>query len=306
MSEDILMVENLTKEYKNIKALDNVNISLERGKIYGIIGENGAGKTTLIRMIAGLGEPTYGEIILFGHKEKEELKNQRKRIGYLIETPSLYLDMTAKDNMKLHRTIKGIPDMEMDEEILKLVGLESVYNKKAKDFSLGMKQRLGIAIALIGNPELLILDEPINGIDPSGIVEIRQLLRKLSEEKNITILISSHILNELYQLATNYIFIHKGRIKENITLKEIDEKCKKYILLNTDEPERMVYILENVLNTRNYKVMPDKSIRLYEYIDNRKELAKAFLENRILVTKISCESDSLEDYFMNVVGGKNV
>lgn len=306
MSEDILMVENLTKEYKNIKALDNVNISLERGKIYGIIGENGAGKTTLIRMIAGLGEPTYGEIILFGHKEKEELKNQRKRIGYLIETPSLYLDMTAKDNMKLHRTIKGIPDMEMDEEILKLVGLESVYNKKAKDFSLGMKQRLGIAIALIGNPELLILDEPINGIDPSGIVEIRQLLRKLSEEKNITILISSHILNELYQLATNYIFIHKGRIKENITLKEIDEKCKKYILLNTDEPERMVYILENVLNTRNYKVMQDKSIRLYEYIDNRKELAKAFLENRILVTNISCESDSLEDYFMNVVGGKNV
>lgn len=306
MSEDILMVENLTKEYKNIKALDNVNISLERGKIYGIIGENGAGKTTLIRMIAGLGEPTYGEIILFGHKEKEELKNQRKRIGYLIETPSLYLDMTAKDNMKLHRTIKGIPDMEMDEEILKLVGLESVYNKKAKDFSLGMKQRLGIAIALIGNPELLILDEPINGIDPSGIVEIRQLLRKLCEEKNITILISSHILNELYQLATNYIFIHKGRIKENITLKEIDEKCKKYILLNTDEPERMVYILENVLNTRNYKVMQDKSIRLYEYIDNRKELAKAFLENRILVTNISCESDSLEDYFMNVVGGKNV
>ncbi len=257
-------------------------------------------------MIAGLGEPTYGEIILFGHKEKGELKNQRKRIGYLIETPSLYLDMTAKDNMKLHRTIKGIPDMEMDEEILKLVGLESVYNKKAKDFSLGMKQRLGIAIALIGNPELLILDEPINGIDPSGIVEIRQLLRKLCEEKNITILISSHILNELYQLATNYIFIHKGRIKENITLKEIDEKCKKYILLNTDEPERMVYILENVLNTRNYKVMPDKSIRLYEYIDNRKELAKAFLENRILVTNISCESDSLEDYFMNVVGGKNV
>lgn len=306
MSEDILMVENLTKEYKNIKALDNVNISLERGKIYGIIGENGAGKTTLIRMIAGLGEPTYGEIILFGNKEKEELKNQRKRIGYLIETPSLYLDMTAKGNMKLHRTIKGIPDMEMDEEILKLVGLESVYNKKAKDFSLGMKQRLGIAIALIGNPELLILDEPINGIDPSGIVEIRQLLRKLSEEKNITILISSHILNELYQLATNYIFIHKGRIKENITLKEIDEKCKKYILLNTDEPERMVYILENVLNTRNYKVMQDKSIRLYEYIDNRKELAKAFLENRILVTNISCESDSLEDYFMNVVGGKNV
>lgn len=306
MSEGILIVENLTKEYKNIKALDNVNISLERGKIYGIIGENGAGKTTLIRMIAGLGEPTYGEIILFGHKEKGELKNQRKRIGYLIETPSLYLDMTAKDNMKLHRTIKGIPDMEMDEEILKLVGLESVYNKKAKDFSLGMKQRLGIAIALIGNPELLILDEPINGIDPSGIVEIRQLLRKLCEEKNITILISSHILNELYQLATNYIFIHKGRIKENITLKEIDEKCKKYILLNTDEPERMVYILENVLNTRNYKVMPDKSIRLYEYIDNRKELAKAFLENRILVTNISCESDSLEDYFMNVVGGKNV
>ncbi|AIY79136.1 ATP-binding cassette domain-containing protein [Clostridium botulinum] len=306
MRESILKVENLTKTYKNINALNNVNLSLERGKIYGIIGQDGSGKTTLMRLITGLCEPTFGKITLFGQSEQKKLQGLRKRIGSIIEYPGLYPNMTAKENMKLQRIMRGVPNDEVEEELLKLVGLNDIGKKKVKNFSLGMKQRLGIAMSLIGNPEFLILDEVMNGLDYVGIIEIRKLLKKLCEEKNITILISSHILSELYQFATNYIIIHNGEIKEEITLKELNEKCKKHILLCTNEPERMVYILENFLNTKKYKVMHDKSIKLYDYLDNKEQVAKVFLDNKILVTNLSYEDDALEEYFISVIGGKNV
>lgn len=221
----------------------------------------------------------------------------------MIEYPSLDLSMTAKENIKFHRIMKGIPDEEIEDELLKLVNLAGTGNKKAKNFSLGMKQRLGIAIALLGNPELLILDEPINGLDPIGVVEIRNLLKKLCEEKQITILISSHNLPEMYQTATNYIIIHKGEIKQELALDELEEKCKHYILIASTEPEKLASILEMKLKTTNYKAMPDKSIKLYDYIDEKERIARTLFENKIIVTNFSSEGDTLEDYFVSVVGG---
>ena len=212
MSEYILKTSNLTKKYKNYKAINNVSLSLEAGKIYGLIGRNGAGKSTFMKLIAGLSYPDEGHIELFGHTKESEIQLERKRIGCMIESPSINLSMTAKENMKLHRIIRGIPDEKIEDELLSLLDINNTGKKKVKNFSLGMKQRLGIAITLINSPEFLILDEPINGLDPLGVVEIRKLLTKLCTEQNMTILISSHNLPEMYQLATDYIFINKGEI----------------------------------------------------------------------------------------------
>lgn len=303
MKEYVFRTNSLTKTYKGVKALDNVSLALEVGKIYGLIGQNGAGKSTLMRIAAGHSFPTSGNIELFGHAGEKLLQKERKRLGCMIEYPSLTPSMTAKENLRLHRIMKGIPNKEIEEELLSLVGLSNTGKKKAKNFSLGMKQRLGIAIALLGNPELLILDEPINGLDPLGVVEIRNLLKKLCEERQITILISSHNLPELYETATDYIIIHKGKIKQTLTLLELEEKSKHHILINCDEPERLSSVLEMKLNTTNYKVMPDKAIKLYDYLDDKKSVAKAIFESGIIVTNFSVEGDTLENFFISVVGG---
>ncbi|MDO5517841.1 MAG: ATP-binding cassette domain-containing protein [Clostridium sp.] len=305
-TKNILKIENLTKTYKHTNVLNNISISLEEGKIYGLIGLNGAGKTTLLKAIAGFIKPSCGEISIFGESGETNLKKQRTKIGCFIESSGIYPNMTAQENIDLHRTLKGIPNEEITDELIERVNLKDIKDKKVKEYSLGMKQRLGIAIALIGNPEFLILDEPINGLDPVAIIEVRNMLKKLSEEKNITVFISSHILSELYSLASDYIIIHKGEIKEQITSEELDEKCRKHILLKSNEPEKMAYVIENNLKSRNYVVMPDKSIQLYDYMDNTEKVAKTFMDERVLLTNLSCEGDSLEDYFVNAVGGKNV
>lgn len=303
---EILKLKNISKSYNNVRSLNNVNITLKAGKIYGLIGLNGAGKTTLMKVIAGFIKPQSGTLELFGRSGEKEIARQRKRIGFLIDPPSgIHMNMTPYENMDFYRTLKGIPNKEYMEELLIMTGIKDYKKKKAGSLSMGMKQRLGIAISLLGNPEILILDEPVNGVDPAGIVEIRNMLKRLCEEKNISILISSHILGELDNLATDYIIIHEGQIKEEISGHDVKEKCRKYILLKTDEPERMSYIIENHLNTRNYIVMPDKSIRLYDYIDDRAAIARVFLDNKILVTNISCENGSLEEHFMSVIGRKN-
>ena len=229
MKQNIVSIEHISKEYKNFKALHDVSFMLEEGKIYGLIGQNGAGKTTIMRIICGFSYPTEGRISLFGKQKENELTRERRRIGCMIEQPGLIPNMTAKENLSYHRILRGIPNAEMEDELLAMVGLGETGSKKSKDFSLGMKQRLGIAIALLGNPELLILDEPINGLDPIGVVEIRELIRKLCFDRHITILISSHNLPELYHTATDYIIIHKGEVKQQITLDELEEKCKHYI-----------------------------------------------------------------------------
>lgn len=307
MSTCVLKTNSLTKSYNGVNALHDVSITLEAGKIYGLIGQNGAGKSTLMRIIAGLSFPASGSIALFDHTGEKALQVERKRMGCMIEYPSLTPNMTAKENLKLHRIMRGIPNKEVEDELLELVGLTGTGKKKAKNFSLGMKQRLGIAIAMVGNPEFLILDEPINGLDPLGVVEIRNLLKKLCEERQITILISSHNLPEMYQTATDYIFIHKGEIKQALALAELEERCRHHLLISCDQPEKLASVLEMQLHTTNYKVMPNKSIKLYDYLDEKELVARTFFENRIIVTNLSNEGDTLEDYFVSMVGGaKNV
>lgn len=303
MNDFILKTNNLTKTYKGTDALHNVSITLESGKIYGLIGQNGAGKTTLMRLVAGLCFPNNGSLELFGHTGEKALQTERKRLGSMIEYPSLTPSMSAGDNLKLHRIMRGIPNKEVEVELLTLVGLGETGKKKAKKFSLGMKQRLGIAIALLGNPELLILDEPINGLDPIGVVEIRNLLKKLCEERQMTILISSHNLPELYQTATDYIIIHKGEIKQSLTLEQLEENCRHHILISCDQPEKLTSILEMALNSTNYKVMPDKSIKLYDYLDDKALVARLIFESGIIVTNFSIEGDTLENYFISMIGG---
>ncbi len=303
MNNHVMKINSLTKSYHGINALNDVSLTLEFGKIYGLIGQNGAGKSTLMSIVAGHSFPTKGSVELFGHKGEKALQMERKRLGCMIEYPSLTPNMTAKENLKFHRIMRGIPNKEIEDELLEIVGLSNTKGKKAKNFSLGMKQRLGIAIALIGNPEFLILDEPINGLDPIGVVEIRNLLKKLCEERQMTILISSHNLPEMYQTATDYIIISKGEIKQTLTLGELDERCKHHILISCDQPEKLVSVLEMKLNTTNYRVMPDKTIKLYDYLDQKEQVAKVIFENKIMITNFSNEGDTLEDYFISIVGG---
>ncbi|MDP4090114.1 MAG: ABC transporter ATP-binding protein [Bacillota bacterium] len=303
MNKYILKTDNLTKSYHGVNALHNVSVTLEAGKIYGLIGQNGAGKSTLMRLVTGLAFPTSGSIELFGHTGEKALQAERKRLGSIIEYPSIIPAMTAKENLRLHRIMRGIPDEKIEDELLVTVGLSDTGRKKAKNFSLGMKQRLGIAAALIGNPELLILDEPINGLDPLGVVEIRNLIKKLCEERHITILISSHNLPELYQTATDYIIIHKGEIKQVMTLAQLEERCRHHLLISCNEPEKLVSVLEMKLNTRNFKVMADKSVKLYDYMGEKERVSKILFENGVIVTNLSNEGDTLEDYFISVVGG---
>ncbi|MBN3397752.1 bacitracin ABC transporter ATP-binding protein [Clostridium botulinum] len=303
MSEYILNTTNLSKKYKKDFVVNSVNISIKRGEIYGFIGENGAGKTTFIRMITGLVAPTNGEIKLFSREKGDELDNVRKRIGALIERPAFYPYMTAYENLEAFRIEKGIPGKECIDKILKSVGLYEDRNKKLKNFSLGMKQKLALAIALLGDPEFLILDEPINGLDPMGIKEVRELLKKLNKEKNITLLISSHILGELYQLATCYGIIHKGKLMEQITLKELDEKCKRSLSIKVDDVNEAATILETELSTINFKILPDDTIKLYDYVDNPRLVSSTLTKANIIIDQIMPNESNLEEYFINLVGG---
>ena len=303
MSEYILKTTNLTKTYKGYHAVNNVSIALKPGKIYGLVGRNGAGKSTLMRLIAGLSYPSSGEIELFGHTQESEIQIERRRMGCMIESPSINLSMTAKENMKLHRIIRGIPDEKIEDELLSLLDINNTGKKKVKNFSLGMKQRLGIAITLINSPEFLILDEPINGLDPLGVVEIRKLLTKLCNEKNMTILISSHNLPEMYQLATDYIFINKGEIIQTLSLEELYEYCRHYLLIKSTDVYKLVNVIERKLNTTNFKVMPDYSVQLFDYIDDKEFVGKTLFDNNIVVTNLSNEGGTLEDYFVSLVGG---
>lgn len=307
MNNYILKTNSLTKSYHGVNALKDVSITLEAGRIYGLIGQNGAGKSTLMRLISGLNFPDRGSIELFGHTGTKALQIERKRIGCMIEYPSISPNMTAKENMRLHRIMRGIPNKEIEDELLELVGLTGTGKKKSKNFSLGMKQRLGIATALLGSPELLILDEPINGLDPIGVVEVRNLLKKLCEEHHMAILISSHNLPELYQTATDYIIIHKGEIKQAITLEELEGRCRHHLLISCEQPEKLASVLEMKLKTTNFNVMPDKTVKLYDYLDEKEKVSRVLFENGIIVTNLSNAGDTLEDYFISIVGGaKNV
>ena len=303
METIVMETKGLTKKYRQTLALDNVDLKLEKGKIYGFIGQNGAGKTTLIRMITGLAFPTGGELKLWGKTGDKDLQEQRKRIGSLIEGPALYPYMTAYQNMEVQRIQRGIPDKSVIEKTLKLVGLTDTGKKKVRNFSLGMKQRLGIAAALLNTPEFLILDEPINGLDPAGIVDVRNLIKKLNKEYGMTILISSHILEELYNTATDFIIIDKGRIIEELSEAELNEKCKQHIEIKTMDPRKAIMVLEQSLHTDKFKIMPDDTIQLYDYLDDLEKVASAMAEEKIIVTGLTVTGDTLEEYFLSKIGG---
>ena len=303
MESIVMEAKGITKKYRQTLALDNVALKLEKGKIYGFIGQNGAGKTTLIRLITGLAFPTGGELSLWGKTGEKELQEQRKRIGSLIEGPALYTNMTAYQNMEVQRIQRGIPDKSIIDKTLKIVGLADTGKKKVRNFSLGMKQRLGIAIALLNTPEFLILDEPINGLDPAGIKEIRNLIKTLNKEYGMTILISSHILEELYNTATDFILIDNGHIIEELSEAELNEKCKQHVEIKTMDPQKAIMVLENKLNTDNFKVMPDNTIQLYDHLDDLETIAAAMAEEKVLVTGLAVTGDTLEDYFLNKIGG---
>ena len=303
MKEVVLKTYNITKKYGEQLAVDNVNMTIKKGDIYGFIGQNGAGKTTLIRLITGLIHKSGGEIELLGANEENELNKARTMVGSLIESPSLYTNMTARENLEVSRLVRNIPGKKCIDEVLELVGLKDVEKKKVKNFSLGMRQRLGIANALMGNPKLLILDEPINGLDPMGIVEIRELLKKINKEKDMTILISSHILSELSELATTYGIISNGKLIEEITAKQLSEKCRQYIDLKVDNTARAVILLERELGISDYEVLEDSNIKVFSNLDNVGEVNSWLSRSGIIVESISVKGENLEEYFMNKVGG---
>ncbi len=303
MKEVILKTYNITKKYGNQVAVNNVNMTIKKGEIYGFIGQNGAGKTTLIRLITGLIHKTGGEIELLGATGENELNKSRTMVGSLIETPSFYTNMTARENLEVSRLVRNIPGKKCIDEVLELVGLKDVEKKKVKNFSLGMRQRLGIANALMGNPKLLILDEPINGLDPMGIVEIRELLKKINKEKDMTILISSHILSELSELATTYGIISNGKLIEEITAEELAEKCRQYIDLKVDDTSRAVTLLERELGISDYEVLEDKKIKVFSNLENVGEVNSILSKSGVIVQSISIKGENLEEYFMNKIGG---
>lgn len=307
MEEYILRTINLSKKCKDKLIVDNVNMNIKRGDIYGFIGENGAGKTSVIRLITGLIKITSGNVILFNNDSEHNIQVQRKRIGSLIESPALYPEMTAYQNLEAIRLQRGISGKEEIDRVLGLVNLKDTANKKVKNFSLGMKQKLAIAVALLGDPEFLILDEPVNGLDPVSIIEMRELLKKLNKEKNITILISSHILKELNQLATTYGIISKGKLLEEFSAQELEERSKISLDIKVDDVNKAAIIIEEHLNTQNFKVVKDNTIKLYEYINDPGKVSKILSKNDIEIQQIMTSGNDLEDYYVNLIGGcKNV
>lgn len=303
MEDYVLKTYHLSKKYQDKMALNKVNLSIEKGSIYGFIGQNGAGKSTLIRLITGLAYPTTGTFALFGESNGQELIEARKRIGTIIEGPALYPNMTASENLEAHRLLKGIPGKDCIEETLILVGLSNTGKKKAKNFSLGMKQRLGLAIALLGDPEFLILDEPINGLDPMGVVEIRELLKKLNQEYGITILISSHILSELHLLATHYGIIHEGELLEQFSAKELNEKCQQYLHIKVDNTNKAATVIERHFKTQDFEVMPEGSIKLFAYVDVPRKVSKALTSEGLVIEQFMPMGEDLETYFTKRIGG---
>lgn len=297
----VLQTNALCKTYKNFKALNGIAMHVPKGAIYGFVGKNGAGKTTLIRLICGLQEPSSGEYTLYGRKntDKDIVESQR-RMGAVVETPSVYLDMTAEDNLKQQFRILGLPSFEGLHGILQLVGLENTGKKKAKNFSLGMRQRLGIAIALAGDPDFLVLDEPANGLDPQGIIEIRELILKLNREQQITVLISSHILDELSKLATHYGFIDNGCLVKELSADELEAACRKCVRMEVSDTKALARVLDGM--EIDYKITADQTVDVYAKV-NISRLTVALAKENCELIAVQERDESLESYYVSLVGG---
>ena len=299
--EYVLKTNALCKSYKHFKALNGLTMNVPKGAIYGLVGKNGAGKTTFIRLICGLQNPTSGEYSLYGIKNSEkDILKSRRRMGAVVETPSIYLDLTAAENLKEQYRILGIPSYDSIPKLLKLVGLENTGNKKAKNFSLGMRQRLGIAIALAGDPDFLVLDEPVNGLDPQGIIEMRELILKLNREHQITVLISSHILDELSRLATHYGFLDNRRMVKEISAEELEASCRKCVRLEVTNVKALVRVLDEM--KIDYNMISDHAADVFAKI-NVSKLTMALSKENCEVISMQERDESLESYYVGLVGG---
>lgn len=298
----VLQTDHLTKKYRDFQALNGLAIHVPEGAIYGLVGRNGAGKTTLIRLICGLQKPTAGTFTLYGvRNDRKEIAKSRRRMGAVVETPAIYMDMTAEENLKHQYRMLGLPSYEGLWELLELVGLENTGKKKVKNFSLGMKQRLGIAVALAGNPDFLVLDEPVNGLDPQGIVEIRELILKLNRERRITVLISSHILDELSRLATHYGIMDHGCMVKELSAQELDAVCRKCVRLEVSDTA----VLARVLDTMkvDYRILSDTSAEVFAKL-NVTQITVALAQENCEVLSIQEKDESLESYYISLIGGE--
>ena len=303
MSEPIVVTRALTKKYGAAAAVEDVDLCLEKGQIYGLVGRNGAGKTTIIRMLTAQTLPTSGEIELFGETTPQGLSTARARIGAMVEIPSFYPYLTAAENLEYYRRQRGIPGPGCVEQVLEQVGLQDAGKKKFKQFSLGMKQRLGLGLALMNHPDVLLLDEPINGLDPEGIVEFRNLLLDLNRQRETTILISSHILSELSNVATHFGFLDKGHMLEQISAQKLQEKCRACLQLTVDDASRAALALEQRLGTRDYEVLPGNVLRLYDFLERPQVVPATLAETKVALLGLESRSANLEDYFLSLIGG---
>lgn len=306
MSEYVIETKNLTKQYGTQKSVANLNIHVRKGRIYGLLGRNGAGKTTTMKMLLGLTQPTIGEVLLW---EKPLRGNERKilpRIGCLIEAPGFYPNLTATENLRIFANLRGVPNPHAIKDALDLVSLPYKDKKLFSQYSLGMKQRLAIALAIMHDPELLILDEPINGLDPIGIAEVRSFIRQLCDEKEKTILISSHILSEISLLADDIGIIDKGVLLEEESLAELEQKNGKYIHFTISDTAQAARILEQIFGEKQFSVQDDHNIRLYNLDLSVTKIVNVFVENGLEVSEAHTCEDSLEDYFKRITGGEGI
>lgn len=303
MNEYVIETKKVTKSYDSLLALDHVDLHIKRGSIYGLIGDNGAGKSTLLKLLAGHIFATSGEIRLFNKFEEKELERCRKQMGVIIEQPGYFPNMTVEKMMEYYRIQKGVPGKGKVEEMLRLTGIWEKRKNKCKTLSLGMRQRLGLSIAMIGEPQLLILDEPINGLDPSGIIEFRNLLHRLNDEKNITILLSSHILPELQQTASTYGFLSRGKLLEEISASKLYEKCTNYVEIAVSDVKAYAALLDQYLPEETYKVLADHSVQITNPQKEPEDYSRLATDNKLYIKGLDKRQSSLEDYYMNLKNG---
>ena len=303
MGNSVITMTNITKRNKKAEVVKNFSLDVKKGSITGLIGPNGAGKTTIMKILAGLMFQTSGELSFYG--SRDDLDLNRRRMSFMIEAPIVDYNMTAYENLNYVRYVRGYPDKKRIDEVLDIVDLKDTGKKKALKFSLGMRQRLGIAMALLTKPEVLVLDEPVNGLDPEGIVEVRHILQKLSEDQGVTILISSHLLSELSELCTDFSIINKGQLVENLSLEELHDRCRSHIVLRTNNTEKTAAVLEDKLSIGSYKVLRSGDIEIYEQLDAVERISKTVTDSGCIITKLYESGQSLEDYYLEKVGGSH-
>ena len=297
----VIQTMGLSKRYKNRWAVDHLDLQVEQGDIYGFIGRNGAGKSTTLKLLCGLARPTRGEILLFGKPVRDPVA--RRRVGALIEHPGLYPDLSGRENLRLYAGLLGLDSPERQtDEVMEIMGLSPGEKKPVRHYSMGMKQRLGVGLALLGGPDLLLLDEPINGLDPEGIRQMRDLLLRLNRERGLTILISSHILGELSKIATRYGIIQQGRLVEQLTAGELEQKCTDYLHIKADQPQKAAALLEQQLHLTRWEMRPEGELRIYEAADAR-AVGQLLAQAGIAVEEMGLHRQDLEGYFLEKMGG---